>query len=334
LIGVRQTGKRGHPPYAETVTGIGKPEPLRQAIEGLVNTHLDVRPGPLVCHAIPHEEGSAVLVVEVPANTYCLSMVTYNDIGQFWIRRGTDNRLMTTDEIEYKFSEFAKVRDSASLELRKIRMELRRSQIRPMVWFAGVPIARARDHIPVDIGAMQEIVQDSSYFHVFPSKKRHSSCVPPCYVRSLVPGLRGIILSRELGERAVLEIRRDGTVIFAHKAAHGTKGGPPREMIAIGSIYEPLMSGIFLLADVQNKFGIAKLALVQAGLMGVKGKAVVYEDGHFAAPEFDKVDCPLDPILLDELWVPRDLFDGWARQIANALHQVKPLIWPPLVPRG
>ena len=84
LIGVRQTGKRGHPPYAETVTGIGKPEPLRQAIEGLVNTHLDVRPGPLVCHAIPHEEGSAVLVVEVPANTYCLSMVTYNDIAR-WI---------------------------------------------------------------------------------------------------------------------------------------------------------------------------------------------------------------------------------------------------------
>jgi len=76
-------------------------------------THLDVRPARLEFHSIPCGNELFILAVVVPSNTYCLSMVTLDGMNQFWIRRGTINHAMNTDEIEYKFAEFAKVNESA-----------------------------------------------------------------------------------------------------------------------------------------------------------------------------------------------------------------------------
>ena len=126
IIGVRQTGKPDQPPFAEEIVGVSnaRVEDLKKAIDDRVNTHLDVRPAPLEYHVIPYDDDCSVVIIEIPANTYSLSMVTYKQINQFWIRRDTNNRLMSTDEIEYRFGQFAKVRDSATEELNKIHEEL------------------------------------------------------------------------------------------------------------------------------------------------------------------------------------------------------------------
>ena len=110
LIGVRQSGKKGQAPTAAKIEGIGEnPEQLKQTINSLVSKHLDVRPAPLRYHTIERSSGNPVLIVEVAANTYSLSMVTYPGTNQFWVRRGWDNHLMTTSEIQYEFSQFSKV---------------------------------------------------------------------------------------------------------------------------------------------------------------------------------------------------------------------------------
>jgi hypothetical protein len=69
-------------------------------------------------------------------------MVTLDDMYQFWVRRGTDNRLMTTDEIEFKFAEFAKVSESASSELAAIRTDLSSTAVRDIITMMPLAIKR------------------------------------------------------------------------------------------------------------------------------------------------------------------------------------------------
>jgi len=120
LIGVEEKRDPNTPPVADSIPGLSqdKAERLKQAIKGLVDTHLNVRPASLILTPVEVPKASAkrVLIVEIPQNTYSLSMVTYDELNQFWVRRHTDNRLMTTDEVQYEFEKMTKVRDLAKDE--------------------------------------------------------------------------------------------------------------------------------------------------------------------------------------------------------------------------
>jgi predicted HTH transcriptional regulator len=110
IIGIRQTGDPNRLPSAAKIVGITDVERLKKTIDELAHTHLDVRPGPLTHHVIPYEADRSILIVEIPCNTFSLSMVTYGDSYQFWVRRGTDNRPMTTSEIDDRFALFGRIR--------------------------------------------------------------------------------------------------------------------------------------------------------------------------------------------------------------------------------
>ena len=333
IIGVRQTGKPDQPPFAEKIEGIknSKVEDLKKAIDNLVNTHLDVRPAPLEYHVIPYKDDCSVVIIEIPANTYSLSMVTYKQINQFWIRKGTNNRLMTTDEIEYRFGQFAKVRDSATEELNKVHEELLQKSVpRTMVWFAGVPISRARDHIPVRKSIIQSILEESSYFETRPERRMGGYATPYDYSKYLAPSLRGLKCKNS---GAILEIRRDGVFVFAYTLLPTDKpysqGVPPK--VNIGHIYESILSGLHAFYDIQEYFGIGKTALVQSGIIkrvprihigtaaGIKAGYPLFS---FVGEEWD---IPFDPMLLDEHWNPGKVFYEWAKQLGNAVGKEDPI---------
>ena len=342
LIGVRQTGNPNAPPSAARIDGVADVERLKKTIDELVNTHLDVRPGPLTHHVVQNGAEPPVLIVEIPANTYCLSMVTYNNVNQFWIRRGTDNRLMTTDEIEYKFGQFAKVRQDASDELRDIHLLMLNTHLRPLVWFAAVPMARRRDHVPVNVQEMTSLISEGSYFDAFPEQKTAGTRNPFIFTDCLTPCPRGMSVSQARRRSAVFEIRRDGVVLLAmmpptDNLAVGPVPDRPEEgkpkVIPLWTIYEPLLSGLHLFADLEDRYAFGKVALVQAGLMGVEGRRAFRGStmDHFSAPSFSEGDIALDAIMLDEHWKPRQVFDEWSQQIANALGKEERLVCKPWV---
>lgn len=329
LIGVRQSGKKGSPPFAAKIEGIkDEPEQLKQAIEGLVNApHLDVRPGPLEYYPIQDKYGQTVLIVDVPANTYSLSMVIYKNLNQFWVRRGTDNCLMTTDEIEYRFGQFGKIHDAASDELSRIRSDLQKTNISPMVWFAGVPISRSRDHIPVRIQMIRELLRCSSYFSKYPKRHDPSSFTPYKYEGELTPCLKGVGILREWRDEAVLDIRRDGTLVFAfglrlhEPSVARAVDSKSCEAISLRCIYEPLSSALHLFSDIQQRFEMAKISVVQGGLIGVENIFLDFTNffDPMRAPKFPEGEIVLDGKLLDEHWDPTSVFGAWALQLANAV---------------
>ena len=341
LIGVRENGDAAGPPVAAKIEGIHEPERLQQAIEGLVNTHLDVRPGAFEYHVVAYEDDRSVLVVDVPANTYSLSMVTYGDLHQFWVRRGRDNQRMTTDEIEFKMGQFAKVRDSVSEELEQIRERMERSAIKPMVWFAGVPLSRARDHVPVRVGEISKLMAESSYFSMQPTRKDLHGWAPGRYRTDVVPSLNGIGMREDYRGFVTFDLGRDGGLVYGHELrakTHDTTrvGADGREeelvTIAMSGVYEVLQSALCLFADVQSRFGIGKLAAVQAGLIDVRSKVPV--TGPYPphrSPMFRETNALLDAIFLDEHWSPEDVFEQWALQIANACELEEPIFCPPWV---
>ena len=168
LIGVDELRDSGTPPVANSIPGLpqDKIERLKQAIKSLVDTHLDTRPAPLHLTAVEVRGNTdrQVLIVQVPQNTYSLSMVTLDESNQFWVRRHTDNRLMTTDEIQYEFERMTKVRDSARDELDRICVNLQNDSLAwPIIWFVGVPVARSRDHIPVASDILEELTSTLSH---------------------------------------------------------------------------------------------------------------------------------------------------------------------------
>jgi len=341
LIGVRQSGDREKPPVAVKIDGIAEPQRLQQTINGLVDAHLVVRPAALRHYVIPWKSKASVLIVEVPENLYSLTMVTYPEMNQFWIRRGTDNRLMTTDEIEYRFGRFAKVRSDASDELQRLHRRALQGEFTPRVWFGAVPLARARDHVPVIVQDIQEMLTNSSYFLACPDRGPLGTLTPSNYSRDLRPCLGGIS-RRHRGRVAVLEIGRDGSFVFAPKIkiwpGDGLQdrlgSGQPRGSIHLREIYEPILSGLHAFADMQTRFGMGKAALAQAGVDGVHDTTVVrgreYDDG--LSPKLFKVhEVPLFPVTLDEHWEPKRIFLEWATQLANELGEEEPLLLPPWV---
>jgi len=338
IIGVRQTGKPDQPPFAEKIEGIenSNVEDLKKAIDDRVNTHLDVRPAPLEYHVIPYEDDRSVVIIEIPANTYSLSMVTYKQINQFWIRKGTNNRLMTTDEIEYRFAQFAKVRDSATEELNKIHEKL---VIRvctsivytniSVVWFAGVPISRARDHIPVKVREIQSILEESSYFKAHPERKKKGTFTPQAYSQYLKPSLRG--LKCDLGGN-ILGIRRDGVFVFARTLPQQPCNPYPVDGLPvyyIGHIYEPILSSLYAFYDIQEHFGIGKIALVQSGIIKDNEDMIHISEEEEEIPQWELKekgrDIPFDLILLDEHWKPDKVFYEWAKQLGNAVGSENPI---------
>lgn len=331
LFGVRQTGDPDEPPKAVKIEGIREIERLKETIESLVHSHLDVRPGQIEYHTIPWKNDRPVLILEIPANTYCLSMVTYKDTNQFWIRRGTDNRPMATDEIEYKFGQFAKIRDSAIDLLASLRSQLRPSNATPLVWFAGIPISRWRDSIPVNISAIKQMIDASSYFVEY-RRDRTVSCTPHSYSGDLVPCVRGVGLSAARRSRDVfLELQREGIVIFRHDL--GLTTSEDKEQIDLWEIYEPIISCLYLFREIQDRFGVTKNAVVQSGLFYVNNKRIAYFPPYndcWPQPFVDK-HIILDPLILDEHWDPKAIFSVWAVQIGNALGQEEALVLPPWI---
>ena len=251
LIGVDEKRDPDTPPVADSIPGLpqDKAERLTQAIKGLVDKHLDVRPASLVLTAVevPNETDKRVLIVEVPQNTYSLSMVTYDELNKFWVRRHTDNRLMTTDEIQYEFERMTKVRDSAKNELDRIRRSLENDKTaHPIIWFAAVPVARSRDHVPVDTSLLEGLFKNSSYRKAFP---RPVSILTPLGVwqdKNCRPSLHGIGLKESAKSFGRFEIRRDGTIIFGIKES--------TENVHLGLIYTIWYSGLHFLKDIQDHF--------------------------------------------------------------------------------
>ena len=339
LLGVRQSGKPGDPPKAARIEGIegDKIERLKQAIEGLVATHLQVRPASLRYHPVPTDNKRQVLIVEVEENSYSLSMVTYDGLNQFWVRRGTDNRLMTTDEIQYAFDRMTKVRHSAEEELERIRSELHGNKdLWPLSWFIAVPIARSQDHIPVNTEAIAGLLwarrESRPYFdpRSFPVYCPEHYIIPP---GSLRPSLHGMALDeKDAGGMARLQIRRDGTVVFGVGGRMYDTDSQDRFMVdcAYGSWY----SGLCLLKDTQEVFPVSRVAIVQAGVSGAAGRAVHVPNQFFAHPRPSTVGdhyLPMTPIMLPDNWEPQTIFDPWALQFANAVGQEQAFPIPPFV---
>jgi hypothetical protein len=327
LIGVNESPKDNEPPVADSVPGIPESdaEKLKDVIAELVDTHLQVRPGALRFKRVPvkDNEDRAVLIVEIPQNTYSLSMVTYENQNQFWVRRGTDNRLMTTDEIQYQFGMMSKLRDSASQELEKIRAKLEEEAqpSRPLVWFTAIPISRERDHIPVNIEEIRAIIKDSSYFKDYPIRLSSHTATPKEYYNDLRPSLHGIMARKQEDK---LEIRRDGTIV------HGfaLEGG-----ISIPVCYEVWSSGLYLFRDIQDNYGISRLAVAQAGLFGGGGKKPFINDSFTNSLEnyVPTGTLSLDAIMLEEQWNPKEIFLVWAKQFMNSVEIENPITFPPWV---
>lgn len=320
LIGVAETGKqRGTPAVASELPGVPTDTvpSLQQAIKGIADTHLAVRPGSLRFYPVPvpDKEDRSVLIVVVPQNTYSLSMVTYNDLNQFWVRRGTDNSRMTTDEIHYEIERMIKVTESAEQALEDVCSHIKTSaQDDPIVWFAGVPLARYRDHVPVDIEAIRIVLRKSGYFSKYKSRDVSGTFAPVTFVDRLRPNLRGIGLREDDRRSGQLEIRRDGTVLFG--IAY-----PEEKQIWFGAFYETWCSGLCLLKDIQDQFGLSRLALVGGGAFKCNGMKIGSGGRPWPGntPVIGTADLQLDRIMLDENWTPEVYFHSWAKQFSNEL---------------
>ena len=244
-------------------------------------------------------------------------------------RRGTDNRLMTTDEIQYQLGEMGKARASAESELAEIKTGLGRMQ-EGIVWFAAVPFQRSRDHVPVDLKVIKDMMSNSSYRKAFPEKScpQRFRATRTELIHNLVgcrealmPSLHGITLHPRV-RSATLELRRDGTVVFG-------KRFPDRIALAIDilELYAPWYAGLCLFADIQAAFGISSLAIAQAGMYGLQAFSLRTGNLMFEGDRLPIKDSSIElfPILLHEEWRPREVFMDWASQLANHFHEEKPL---------
>jgi len=332
IIGVAEKGKGGTSAVASELCGIPNDEigRLEDSIKGLVDTHLSVRPAALRFHRVPlpDTEDRSVLIISVPQNTYSLSMVTYQDLNQFWVRRSTDNRLMTTDEIHYEIEKMMKLTESAEEHLERVCTHIEKTAgDRPTVWFAAVPLRRSRDHLPIELEAVRYVLTHSSYREKEKAKKEKLTglTTPAEYAPYLRPTLYGIgaVVRDEFDSQ--LEISRDGTIIFARSIGAGESSIP------LSYAYELWYSALCLLRDLQGRFALSRLVIVQSGLCNCAGIGIVTEDPR----ETHRLQVPTNPSpmrmdsqMLDENWLLEDTFQLWVRQFCNALG-----LWQPLPKR-
>jgi len=183
---------------------------------------------------------------------------------------------------------------------------------RPIIWFAAVPVARARDHVPANDGVLREIVKNSSYYEAYPLlRNRSSRPTPKLFIDNCRPSLHGIGIDDEGRSMGRFEVRRDGTIVFGTKVLSPTLVHP-------AWVYETWYSGLHLLKDIQRRFSLSELAVTQAGLIGCGGRAT--KTDYRIPDDFIPDDLvALDTIMTFEGWEPRAFFDAWSLQFGNLL---------------
>lgn len=338
LLGVRQTRDPNNRQVADDLAGIPKDEveQLRKTIANLVDTHLDVRPGPLRFWPVevPEKVGRQVLIVEIPQNSYSLSMVTYGNVNQFWVRRGDGKRLMTTDEIQYEFARMEKVRSSAGKELDELTVHLERAESEAsLICVMAVPVGRSRDSVPPFLSQINDVVTNGPYYREYTPRfqrmlPRHvlidwaTRPTPFSLLPSLRPTLRGLSTEGRGDREGRLEIWRDGTVVFGCRdpLLLETRSGQ-RQCSELRTIYEVLSSGLHLIKDIQQEYGISPFALARAGLFGYQNVRLVRSrqepPGEFVLEDRTVL---LDTVTLSEGWEPEAVFLEWATLLGNAVH--------------
>ena len=327
LIGVDELRGPDTPPVAASIPGLDTNtlERLKDSIKSLVDTHLDVRPAMLTLTAVPTPDDPErqVLIVEVPQNTYSLSMVTYGQppMNQFWVRRGTDNRLMRTDEIQYELERMVHVRDTAEVELDKIRDDLWRNGDGKFAWFAAVPVGRHEDHVPVVPSTMVEVLSGSSYFRrtygLSGRIPQEDTCATPFrFAQRLRPSLHGLSYGERGGED-VLEIHRDGTVVWGTQPSCSQVDG----LLSL-HIFRAWTTGLCLVQDLQENFGVSSCVIAQAGLMRCEGSALQGWNRNVTV-----IDLRLDKVLFDESSNVNSIAEKWQLQFANAVGEHALPLW-------
>lgn len=346
ILGVEESQGPGGIPFAFEIVGVESPGTLQQSIDDLVFSRLDVRPAALRYHPVPCQGDRHVLVVEVPANTYSLSMITYqcNAFGQFWARIGTSNRLMKVDEIESKIGQFSRVFESAESELTLIREELTQAVGSPIVWFVGVPVGRSRDHIPVDLDRAINLIGQSSYYGDFPRRRDRRCRLPLRLADRMEPYLHGMRIPRDGDGPPLLVMQRNGVLVYAEDltARENTEihargsGGVVPWIVQAWNIYEPILCGLYLFNDLQRHYGVSASGLVQAGFVssGMTGVCSRGPGEELSVPVFSSASITLDRLHTHDEWRPKEVFKTWVRQIANDLKMEHPLQRPPWVPES
>lgn len=334
LVGVEERDVSGRP-TAAGIPGVTDTHRLIEAIDNLVSTHLDIRPTPLRYNPVTLKDQKEILIIEAESNLQSLSMVTLDSSNQFWIRRGTTNRLMTTDEIEYRIQALARIRTEAIDHLAKIRDLADTNPHRPVVRFAAVPLSRHRDGLPVSVSTAASTLRHLSYFNEFPDR-RGLGFTPADCIQLLAPSMLGIGIGAQFGNDVRLELRRDGTVVFEFplrpQQARAVDRSSTAAYVPVSHIYEPILSALYLFRDVQLRFPIGSAAVIQSGVLGFNGMGVGSAMRNWTfQPPVSSGDIDLTPIHVGVDWEIDVVFGAMAQELANALGQEAAIQSPPWV---
>jgi len=86
---------------AGDVVAVTDCEKLARRCRDLCNEHIEPRLWGLEIQSIPFEGADGAVVIKVPRSFHAPHMITFNNLNQFWIRGGRENRLMSVEEIKY-----------------------------------------------------------------------------------------------------------------------------------------------------------------------------------------------------------------------------------------
>lgn len=332
LIGVGERKSSGAM-VASDIVGVDEAARVEKAITDLVDTYLEPRPAPLRTHRVAMSTGREVLIVEIEQNLHSISMIKFDDLNQFWQRRGTNNRAMSTEEIQTKFAQLAKLRSDGEAFGRSIVDRVRQlAGDTPAIWCAGIPLMRSTDSIPVRPKLVGTLLSKSPRYFELAGLPQEHGWTPYCMLAQLQPRAYGLGLPTTYRGHWDLEIRRDGTLLFVlypdvrrHNEARQTV-----EWIPIASVYECLLSTLSLIRDAQDAFSISSSYIL---LGGVKNTVAVSNDPHRGFLHL--VDSPshdFEPVTVGLGWSPESVFREWAIEFANALGSEFPVPCVPWFP--
>ena len=340
LIGVDENRRKNSPPVANTIPGVPKEDvkKLSEKISGLVDNHLKVRPPrPRITSVpVPGNPDKCVLIVEVQQNTYSLSMVTLQDLNQFWHRRGWDNRRMTTDEIQHAFDQMARLRRSAEDELELIRIRITGGVHEPAAWIAIIPFKRERDHIPTDPERLKAAMEARPHWkRVLGEESSPHECYRSDFYE---PFVRGMCVKKEGGfycPGLVAEIHRDGTVILREPAWDPLRPTEDKKRhLHLRRVYGTWLSGLCLFRDLGEHFGFPPVALAAVGCLNFKGCKLWWQERQGEPATLPEDSVALDPILLSEDYEPQTALRTWAGELANWWGKSQPIACPPWLTTG
>lgn len=358
VIGIKES-PRDPRPIASKLVGIPDVQKVRQQVESLTNAYLDVRPQPLRFNSVPLGEGNGhVLVVSVEPNLLAPSMVTFKDSGRFWVRRGWNKQIMTTDEIGHRFTTLNRLRDDAKRELSSIREEIDQ-EFCPQgslitdpppplfAWCAFVPVARTYESFRFTSDEVRAWIRTNPYYSLY-DRPQESSYTASTIASQLAPNLRGVGLRKSFQlhaeeqsvwgtARFMFEVRRDGTLLFCRAVRGVVRNSIPgcaEYNVDLGQIYEPWLHSIHLFKEVCAKLGTSTRAAVQAGIGLTRGYSVGDRSSPIDIPFQRRGEIVCEPILTDRDLDPRTLFVDWATQLANALEVEEAVSEPPWIRRA